>query len=57
MISYLVGVCVVLSVPALSVTVVQGTDALLPCDVNDRRHDHVNMVLWFKDQSGVPLYR
>jgi hypothetical protein len=37
---------------------VQGQDAELPCDVTPPvLGDRVNMVLWFKDNAGIPLYR
>ncbi|KAF4521872.1 hypothetical protein B566_EDAN003748 [Ephemera danica] len=36
----------------------QGQDAELPCDVTPPViGDRVNMVLWFKDNAGIPLYR
>ncbi|XP_059469923.1 hemicentin-1-like [Neocloeon triangulifer] len=36
---------------------VQGQDAELPCDITAPiLGDKVNMVLWFKDSTGIPLY-
>jgi len=46
------------AVPAHVVWAVSGTDAELPCDVTPPSpKDRINMVLWFKDSSGIPLYR
>jgi hypothetical protein len=46
------------AVPAHVVWAVSGTDAELPCDVTPPTpKDRINMVLWFKDSSGIPLYR
>ncbi|XP_046401513.1 nephrin isoform X2 [Ischnura elegans] len=45
------------NLPAEVVWVVQGKDAELPCDIRPPRiNDRINMVLWFKDNEGVPLY-
>ena len=36
----------------------EGLDVDLPCDVTPPKSgDRINMVLWFKDEEGVPLYR
>ncbi|KAG8225655.1 hypothetical protein J437_LFUL006050 [Ladona fulva] len=43
--------------PAEVVWVVLGNDAQLPCDIRPPKlGDRVNMVLWFKDNDGIPLY-
>ncbi|XP_071453722.1 protein turtle homolog A-like [Hetaerina americana] len=45
------------NIPAEVVWVVKGNDAELPCDIRPPRiDDRVNMVLWFKDNEGIPLY-
>lgn len=45
-------------VPAKVVWGVSGKDAELPCDVTPPvPSDSVTMVFWFKDGTGVPLYR
>ncbi|CAH0774686.1 unnamed protein product [Bemisia tabaci] len=41
------------TLPAIVAWAVQGGEARLPCDVSG---DRVNMVLWFKDSTGIPLY-
>lgn len=44
--------------PVRVVWAAAGMDADLPCDVSPPiPNDRVNMVLWFKDSEGVPLYR
>nr|CAD7195098.1 unnamed protein product [Timema douglasi] len=43
-------------VPAQVIWAVIGKDAELPCDLTPDPGDRVNMVLWFKDLSGIPLY-
>lgn len=45
------------SVPAEVVWAVPGADSELPCDLSTTNGDKVNMVLWFKDATGIPLYR
>ncbi|XP_058801872.1 synaptogenesis protein syg-2-like isoform X3 [Phymastichus coffea] len=37
---------------------IEGEDVELPCDITSitRPQDKVSMVLWFKDEAGVPLY-
>lgn len=49
--------CVVVAATALPVMSVEGTSVQLPCDVTAPSHDKVYMVLWFKDDAGLPLYR
>lgn len=45
-------------VPAKVVWGVVGKDVELPCDVTPPiPSDSVTMVFWFKDGTGVPLYR
>ncbi len=31
--------------------------ATLPCEIDAPPGDKVNMILWFKDQTGIPIYR
>ncbi|KAL0270292.1 UNVERIFIED_CONTAM: hypothetical protein PYX00_007754 [Menopon gallinae] len=45
------------SLPVLVVWAVQGKDVELPCDVTPDGDDQVSMVLWFKDNVGIPVYR
>ncbi|XP_065205997.1 hemicentin-1-like isoform X2 [Planococcus citri] len=33
-----------------------GGDAVLPCDVSIPADDKINMILWFKDNAGIPIY-
>ncbi len=42
---------------AHTVMAVEGTAVQLPCDVQAPSHDKVYMVLWFRDDAGLPLYR
>ncbi|XP_046600851.1 B-cell receptor CD22 [Neodiprion lecontei] len=43
--------------PAKLIWAVEGDHVELPCDVTPPRPtDSVSMVLWFKDDSGIPLY-
>ncbi|XP_030745151.1 hemicentin-1 [Sitophilus oryzae] len=45
------------SLPAKVVWAVPGHDAELPCDVTPALPgDNVNMIFWFKDTIGMPLY-
>lgn len=43
-------------VTAHTVMAVEGTAVQLPCDVQAPSHDKVYMVLWFRDDAGLPLY-
>ncbi|XP_046659598.1 hemicentin-2 [Homalodisca vitripennis] len=43
-------------VPAEVVWAVPGVDVELPCDLSAPKGDKVNMVLWFRDATGIPLY-
>lgn len=46
------------SVPMESIQGVAGQKAILPCNIQPREsNDAVSMVLWFKEDSGEPLYR
>lgn len=46
------------SVPMESIQGVAGQTATLPCNIQPREpNDAVSMVLWFKEDSGEPLYR
>ncbi|KAL2714012.1 nephrin-like [Vespula squamosa] len=46
------------SVPMESIQGVAGQRAILPCNIQPREpNDAVTMVLWFKKDSGDPLYR
>ncbi|RZF38351.1 hypothetical protein LSTR_LSTR012654 [Laodelphax striatellus] len=40
----------------ITIWAAEGQDAELPCDVSAPPGDHLNMVLWFKDSTGIPLY-
>ncbi|EFN85792.1 hypothetical protein EAI_04634 [Harpegnathos saltator] len=41
-----------------SILGVAGQKAILPCNIQPREsNDAVSMVLWFKEDSGEPLYR
>ncbi|KAF7391103.1 hypothetical protein HZH66_009583 [Vespula vulgaris] len=45
-------------VPMESIQGVAGQRAILPCNIQPREpNDAVTMVLWFKKDSGDPLYR
>ncbi|KOX78890.1 Kin of IRRE-like protein 3 [Melipona quadrifasciata] len=47
-----------LTAPVRLVWAIEGKDAELPCDITPPTPtDSVNMVLWFKDTAGIPLYR
>lgn len=49
---------VTVTVPLVPVDAVEGRTVKFPCDVSsDNPADKVYMVFWFKDDSGVPLYR
>lgn len=44
--------------PAKIVWAVPGSNADLPCDITPALPgDNVTMIFWFKDNSGMPLYR
>lgn len=46
------------SAPVKLVWATEGEDVELPCDITTPvADDLVNMVLWFKDNDGIPLYR
>jgi len=46
------------SVPVRLVWATEGDNVELPCDITPPTpEDSVNMVLWFKDDAGIPLYR
>ena len=46
------------TVPMESIQGVAGQRATLPCNIQPREpNDAVSMVLWFKEDSGEPLYR
>lgn len=46
------------TVPLVPVDAVEGRSVKFPCDVSSPNPaDKVYMVFWFKDDSGVPLYR
>lgn len=45
------------SVPVVSIQVVSGEPAYLPCDISTKDpHDQVLLVLWYRD-LGPPVYR
>lgn len=41
----------------LDVQAVEGKRVELPCNVTPPGHDKLYMVLWFKADAGIPLYR
>lgn len=45
------------SVMLLDVQAVEGKRVELPCNVTPPGHDKLYMVLWFKADAGIPLYR
>lgn len=48
----------VFAVPMEAIQGVAGQKAILPCNIQPREsNDAVSMVLWFKEDSGEPLYR
>lgn len=46
-----------ISVPAKLVWVAENRSAELPCDATPMAGDAVKLVLWFKDTTGIPIYR
>lgn len=47
-----------IAVGSMDVDAVLGHTATLPCEITpDTREDRVYMVLWFRENSGKPLYR
>nr|XP_024215250.1 nephrin isoform X2 [Halyomorpha halys] len=45
------------NLPAEVIWAQEGGDAELPCDVEPSAPgDRINMILWFKDSTGIPLY-
>lgn len=44
-------------VPITSVESIEGQQAHLYCPMATPNGDRINMVLWFKDDVGVPIYR
>jgi len=48
----------IFSAPVRLVWATKGDNVELPCDITPPTpEDSVNMVLWFKDNIGIPLYR
>ncbi|EZA46419.1 hypothetical protein X777_00178, partial [Ooceraea biroi] len=46
------------SVPVRLIWAMEGDNVELPCDITPpTSEDSINMVLWFKDSVGIPLYR
>ncbi|KAI4488253.1 hypothetical protein M0804_005101 [Polistes exclamans] len=43
-------------VPLVNISVVEGKQVELPCDITPPGEDTLHMVFWFKDEAGVPLY-
>jgi hypothetical protein len=43
--------------PMTSVEAIEGQQANLYCPMTTPTADKINMVLWFKDDVGVPIYR
>lgn len=46
-----------ISVPITTIEGVVGNKVQLPCDIHAPNDDNVNMVLWFKEDGGDPIYR
>lgn len=46
-----------LSAPVTNIEAIEGQQALLYCPLATPNSDKLNMVLWFKDDVGVPIYR
>lgn len=47
-----------LTVPVRVIWAVKGKDVDLPCDITTTTHgDYPKLILWFKDTTGIPLYR
>lgn len=44
------------SVPLVDVTSVEGESVELSCDITAPKHDKLHMVLWYKNDDGVPIY-
>ena len=42
---------------AVAVTSLEGSTADLPCDIAARENDSVYLVLWYRQDSGTPIYR
>uniref|UniRef100_A0A182PQZ5 Ig-like domain-containing protein n=1 Tax=Anopheles epiroticus TaxID=199890 RepID=A0A182PQZ5_9DIPT len=45
------------SVKSSEIQAVEGRKISLPCPLSAPSRDKVYMVLWFKDDAGIPLYR
>lgn len=43
--------------PVTNVEAIEGQQAHLYCPMTTQNADKINMVLWFKDDVGVPIYR
>ena len=43
-------------VPLVNISVVEGKGIELPCNITAPGHDTLDMVFWFKDAEGPPLY-
>ncbi|KAI5741531.1 hypothetical protein M8J76_014582 [Diaphorina citri] len=44
--------------PPVMVWALKGHNVELPCDVSlPTPEDKINMILWFKDTTGIPFYR
>lgn len=46
-----------ITVRAVDVQAVEGKGVSLPCPLKPPESDKVYMVLWFRDDAGIPLYR
>lgn len=46
-----------LPAPVTNVEAIEGQQAHLYCPMTTQNADKINMVLWFKDDVGVPIYR
>ena len=41
----------------IQVESIEGGEAHLPCDISSRHNDSVYLVLWYRKDSGTPIYR
>lgn len=50
-------IVLLLSAPITNVEAIEGQQAHLYCPMTTPASDKINMVLWFRDDVGVPIYR
>lgn len=50
--------CLSFAVPVRLIWAAQAKDVELPCDITSPiASDSAKLILWFKDSTGIPLYR